>query len=219
MPGPITPAVIRVMAIFENVSGVSEDRVVNSFHFFCADDVNAGHLGDAGARIISLYNDANEGGNPLAYYLSSHLDRGTNKAQVRCYDLGTSEPREAHAQVFTLGAASSSSVNLPNEVCVTTSYYVQRNLPRLRGRFYLGPLNGSSMEDSGGDARVVPALRNDLARALQRIIALDDTLSLGVLSRADNAIKSPIEGGWTDNAFDTQRRRGRSAAVRTQWVA
>jgi hypothetical protein len=109
-------------------------------------------------------------------------------------------------------------VNLPNEVCITVSYFAQRSLPRQRGRIYVGPLNGSAMEDTGGDARVTPQCRSDLAAAFKRLGAFEDALAWAVFSRKDNEARGPIGGGWVDNAFDTQRRRGRDASVRTSWV-
>lgn len=198
--------VMRAMVVFQNSgSALPEDRFVNTWHFVTNDpkDVAAPKIA---ARLAAFYN---AGPNQ---FLSSKVDRGTNKSEVRVYDLDDPIPREPDVQTWTLSAAPSPSGPLPNEVAVCLSFYSGRNLPRSRGRIYLGPLDVNCMASGGADQRFSASFSNTLATAVEQLDN-DSSLLWVVFSRADNDW-GQVTNGWIDNAFDTQRRRGADADAR-----
>jgi hypothetical protein len=122
---------------------------------------------------------------------------------------------------FTLGAAVDGT-RLPGEVAVVLSFHslltdvpeevgATRPGARHRGRIYFGPLNTASLDAS--TATVEPATNAALRGAALSFMALT-TAPWSQWSRAD-AVMRTITGGYVDNAFDTQRRRGIAATART----
>jgi hypothetical protein len=193
--------IYRAMVVFENAeTALPEDRFINTFHFLTMQEHEPSSPLIA-ARLVAFYNN---GPNQI---ISSKVDRGNNKAQVRTYNLSDAMPREPIVTPWTLAPAPSPSGALPNEVAVCVSFYADRNLPRNRGRVFIGPLDRVVMESGSGDMRVSSSYRTTLANAVEQ---LDSTVNVTwcVYSERDGQAK-PVTHGWIDNAFDTQRRRGK----------
>jgi hypothetical protein len=105
-------------------------------------------------------------------------------------------------------------------VAVTASFWSGRNSPRTRGRLYLGPLDRSVISSGTGDVRFGTTYRQAVNAAMSALRSADSAgLAWGVWSETGGLLSYPIDGGWTDDAFDTQRRRGVKAAARTSWVS
>jgi len=85
---------------------------------------------------------------------------------------------------------------------------------------YIGPLH-ILCQDLGpsNDSRPIIEFRNALKAAAEALA--DDAVTLGVtwsiLSRSDGDTK-PVVGGYIDNAWDTQRRRGVEPTSRLGWL-
>lgn len=217
MADPILPDFFRAQAIFHGHSGLPEDVYVNTFVF--RNDVDGQpatvvHQTIAD-QLFGFYNDIHAPGTaPLRSYMSSRTL--TSQFKVKVYDLGQAPPRTPHEREFQMGQMASGA--LPSEVALCLSYYAERNIKRRRGRIYFGPLAQGVIVDAAGEpARPTNALINALAGAGAW---LEDEGFGGVnwhlLSGMDgNAYE--ITGGWVDNAFDTQRRRGEEATARTLW--
>jgi hypothetical protein len=80
---------------------------------------------------------------------------------------------------------------------------------------YLGPLSNISLEleSTTNRVRVIAAARATIAGAAARLI--DSTHGdWMVWSRTDSAVHSVV-GGFVDDAYDIQRRRGERAVGRT----
>jgi hypothetical protein len=120
------------------------------------------------------------------------------------------------------------------------------NRRRQRGRVYIGPLSRASMEDGVGDARIsagaMSAIADGAVAHLQSFVgsASGSTFTWSVFSRSDalglavgeagpateptySALQladgyHAVESVWVDNAYDTQRRRGLVATIRTPGV-
>lgn len=135
-----------------------------------------------------------------------------------------------------------SAQDLPEEVAVCVSYAADAvpNVPagRLRGRLYFGPLNMAALTGLDGAVQVPNSdLLLSLRTAYARFASVMDT-DVGdavVYSRpykGREAIERPgrttlpaiaaragtahnITSVWTDNAWDTQRRRGMRASAKT----
>jgi hypothetical protein len=129
--------------------------------------------------------------------------------------------------VIEVGAVDNGNLAFPNEVAVTFSFHADRTgasehagsgprtAERRRGRVYVGPLSihaGIASTVTGGTV-VNDALITCLQHCGERLLALTDG-PWSVWSRKDTLVR-PVVGGFIDNAFDTQRRRGEKANART----
>ena len=139
--------------------------------------------------------------------------------------------------------AAASTSNLPEEVAIVATFHaaygssperVPGGLPgpegdtrpraRLRGRIYLGPLSSAASNQPANEpARPHINLQNSLVGSMDRLATQLGTDGLRwsvfsptkALEAADiNAGGADVVAGWVDNAFDTQRRRGRRATTR-----
>lgn len=205
----------RAMVIFENASGIPEDRFVNTFYWRAS---IAGQQDDIFTALEGFYNSTHAPGTqPLRYWLSPVVNRGSNLSQVRVYDLADPEPREPTVFTWTLGVSDGTG-GLPNEVACVASFFADRNLPRARGRIYFGPLTRGSMSSDVGDQRVGSGLRNALLGACQNMANLGGGGAITWMQRSTvTGALSAVTGGWIDDAFDTQRRRGQDASNRITW--
>lgn len=90
---------------------------------------------------------------------------------------------------------------------------------RYRGRIYFGPLNeGVDGVTTGGYCHVGATVSADLRGAIRDLA--NDVLAvaqLQVWSRRD-AIMRPVVGGWVDDDYDVQERRGPKRGTKTLWT-
>jgi hypothetical protein len=198
------------MAVFENESGLPEDRFVNTWHFVSSEVDSAARTAIA-AQVISFYNGLATG-QPLATFLSGKIKRTAQASQVRIYNLADVKPREPSIHTFTLEGGDSSQ-DLPNEVAVTMSFYADRNLPRQRGRLYLGPLKLLGVGNGVADSEVGANLKDGIWQGLDAMALVSGNAVWCVYSQMDGVMR-PVSNVWVDNAFDTQRRRGAIASSR-----
>jgi hypothetical protein len=214
-------ATIRVQATFERASGLPEDRVVNTFHV----DTAAIDLPTAAPLIAqafdSFYTGVAQGQSAALRTIMSNVLRNLN---YRMYDLADLAPRVATVVVSPLWTRPPTTIMpMPSEVALVASMYATRNLPRQRGRIYLGPLNVNTHgnpPDAESDVRPYLGVTQDLAAAMKGLTGalVVSGLRLAVYSTVD-ALARGVTAGWVDNAFDTQRRRGGKAATRALWAA
>ena len=109
---------------------------------------------------------------------------------------------------------------LPGEVAACLSYFAGRNLPRRRGRIFLGPLANNALLPTATGPVVEPGFINTVVERAAGLITQSATADVRwhMLSTRDaNAFR--ITGGWMDNAFDTLRGRGAKATERIAWGA
>lgn len=231
-------AVLRATVAFEHVSGLPRDRAVNTFH------VN-GSTAPATLQtiidsLIRFYNLPAVEQNPA---LSAWLASTLTDFVVKVYDVTvepSGPPLAVSAPVARVGATNQS--NLPAEVAACLSYQgtpaaglVQS---RRRGRIFFGPLNSNAMVQAQGQ----PAKPNPIMNALLRAAYMRLTTDIdpvgelviysrpfpgrpeGRFSKSGKPLKPlPARPGstvditqvWTDDAFDTQRRRGERATAKT----
>jgi hypothetical protein len=168
-------------------SNLPEDRRVNVLAF--RDVVGATEYDELAGDLADIYQP-----------FLTNVGTDCASVEVRVYNKADAEPREA------LGSASRavgvSPGGMPYEVACCLSFYSDRNLPRNRGRIFLGPFNGSLTSDRPG------ALRQeilDLATDFANLGGVN--IQWCVWSRRDNAFKQ-VSNAWVDNAWDTIRSRG-----------
>ncbi len=223
MADPIIPGGIRVQHVMPAKSGLPEDRFITTWAFKTLDGLppTAAHLASAADVVTAFFNTVTA---PATVGITAHLSRYINGPAVECrvYRLGDSVPREP--TVFPRPLIISSTSQGPSEVALCASFYATRNLPRRRGRVYVGPLGNTTTSIDQGDGtqptRPSLSLRNSLIGAMTglRTQAAAAGIPWGVLSGLDVEIR-PVTAGWVDNAFDTQRRRGEEASSRLTWAA
>jgi hypothetical protein len=213
------PGIIRASVIFHNVSNLPADRFVNTFHFTgAANDTT--YQGIAG--LLRDFYWTNYQANSLDHWFSPVI----YYPELRMYDLNESDPRTPHgptdAQAWRTGWSPGGSQALPNEVAVTLSYYTDKNAPRKRGRLFIGPLSTMALETpsaSHPDARVDDGLRaavNASAYALAHQLVVPN-VEWVLLSPTAGGSAGAVQKGWCDDAFDTIRKRGAKASVRSAW--
>lgn len=203
---------IRTQAILEKVSGMPEDRVVNTFF-------NVSALG-APTDITNIQDNIADFYAAIdgVVFTSATL---AGSYTLKSYNMDDAPPRApiaTSARSLTMTAGT----GLPGEVAICLSY---RQLPvsggvaaRDRGRIFIGPLAtavvGSLVQ---GDVRptdaALVALRN--AGKAFALACIADGVPWHVWSPTANQ-SSVIEEVSTDNAFDIQRRRGSDPTVRTR---
>lgn len=214
-------AIVRAMFVGHGPSGLPEDRVVNTWHFETATDyATSVDAIEAGLRrFYSADGGAISGvSSPVGTWLSPWVQRDV---ELRFYDLSTPIPRVPAVRGFTLLAATSSSGYAEEvAVCLSLRAVFPPFSARRRGRLYFGPLSSSAVDPASATvpARPSPTFLTDL-----RVSAtwLADQSSLGWAIRSSRPTQNFVQigGGWTDNALDTQRRRGPEPSSRTQWIS
>jgi hypothetical protein len=127
---------------------------------------------------------------------------------VRAYDMDDPIPREPHADV-SVPRPSSPSDPGPREVALCLSYYADRNLPRQRGRMYIGPWNATAMAD-----RPDGILMQRLGTLAEGISGLGGINVQWVQHSEVAGTYSTVTNWWVDNAWDTMRSRGQEASTR-----
>lgn len=232
--------IVLVKAIFESVTGLVEDQVVHDFTFRWDGPIGPtnGELEELTPFLVAFYNDEWGGAAvPLASYLSHELSRSALASRFAYYtveDLGEDAGSPQVVNDWTLDPGAASVASLPAEVAVVLSMNATltdvpervgatRPAARRRGRLYFGPLTTNAMAAGVGSATVQrpsDALQDELRAAAWQlhdsaadIMALNAGLFWSVYSTADLAART-IVAFSTDNAFDTQRRRGSAPTAR-----
>lgn len=205
------------MFVGQLASGLPEDRIVNVFHFQAAEAYSSASFA-ARDQVRDFYTGANTTFS-VGAYLSCYLSRA---AKIVTYDLAEPPPRVPTELAFTLPDATSLN-GLPEEVAVCLSMrgaIPPAAGPRRRGRVYIGPLNQSAYDTAATirPARPIASFITDLTVAATRLQAAGIGGVLWCI-RSERPVENfvPVSGGWVDNAFDTQRRRGPDATERTEW--
>lgn len=232
-------SVLRATATFEHTSGLPRDRSVNTFHFngLISDD----NLVAIRERVRDFYATALPSGGTVGRWLSNVYTGFV----VRIYDVTDEPAGAPLLVSSTFGIPARNGVaNLPSEVACCLSFQgtpmgglVQK---RRRGRIYIGALNDAALANPGNSGaaiqRPASAMRTDFRDAAKRLATgVDPVAEWVVYSRpyaGRDAIVRPgrttlpaiaarpgttvnIDEVWTDDAFDTQRRRGEKATART----
>jgi hypothetical protein len=229
VPDPILTDIYRAQFVMPGKSGLPTDVFVNTW-YFRNDNLPAVTPLAVATQIQGVLDAFYDGldpiGNRVSTYLSPVIDRAGCRVEV--YDLGQTPPRTKYTVASPLLGAVTGALPLPNEVAAVLSFHGAVNTRRQRGRVYVGPLGNSAMAGytaPDNDARILPQLTAAMRdRALN---VRDTTQNVQWVVRSEGGTKPPLDpagtfevvAGWTDNAFDTQRRRGFKATARNVWPA
>lgn len=211
-------------------SGLVADQVVNDFAF--KNQSGSATIGDAAGMIgmVSDFYSEPSAGNRISNYIGENVDRAATH-QMEAYHIVAGPLGSPFYTEDWIGPAApgTANSNLPLEVAAVLSFHADltgiqeeagatRPRARRRGRVYLGPLTTDGVTITDDAPLLGPDLRTAMGAAA---VALKDAAETDwpwcVWSRAD-AILRPVVGGWTDNAPDTQRRRGQESTNRATWA-
>lgn len=215
MPNLISPGLVTAQVVFQGTSNLPNDRYVNTFHF-TRSVLSSGAMTEAeedeiATRLVAFYN-TDYPTFAIANYLSVLIHREADTSQIRIYDMGESEPREPHIHTWTLAAAEGGG-RQPQEAALCMSFYSERNIPRQRGRVYLGPFE--SIATAAATARPDPVLRQVGVNAMEALVASNDIMRWCTLHHTSLVAQQiPVTAGWCDDEWDTQRRRGLKSTSR-----
>lgn len=199
------PATIQVQVSFPRPSGLPQDNIVNTWHFLGTIGTSmADEMANIGPRLDEFYT-----------VVDNYMPLAIGAPTYRGYDLGELKPRQPSQRASFGVDPAGAGATYPNEVALCLSYYATRNLPRQRGRLYLGPFIAAAGEiTTQGDAMPTQFFVDLVANAA---LALKNAAGpLWAVRSVRDGVLRAITNLWIDNAWDTQRRRGTAATVRTR---
>jgi hypothetical protein len=219
-----------VRAVMSAASGLPADAVINDFAFQKSSALTAGDWTTMFDLVDDFYNVTQASGASVGQHISNQIDRGATH-ELQGYVITAPPIGSPAATINWLGPVTNGgATGLPTEVAGVLSFHADltgiaeeagatRPRARRRGRVYIGPLIAGAVDN------VTPPyfLKEStfLATLRQAAVALETAsgaagLPWSVWSRSDATLR-PVVGGWTDNAPDTQRRRGAAASTRVTW--
>lgn len=146
-----------------------------------------------------------------ANYTSGSIDiYAYSKITVKVYDMADAKPRPERAvSIFTPSSWDASTTFGPGQVALCLSFYAGRNLPRTRGRLYLGPWHNGQLA-----ARPSETILQQLLTFGHSLFDVGgENVAWVVHSEVANS-SAPITDIWADDSWDVQRRRKRKATKR-----
>lgn len=206
-------AIWQAQVVFGGTSNLPTDVYVNTWNFEGGE--SATDTANIDDMLWDFYSE-DYGTLPMIDRMGADLYNGD--VNVKIYCMADPEPRVPRATYFHDFNPVSASM-LPAEVTMCLSYQGSQvsgePQARRRGRVFLPPVRATD----NANARPADAYVDDtLAGASQLLAAANASVTWQwiVWSRRDDA-GIPVVGGWIDNAWDTQRRRGFSTSSRLTW--
>jgi len=216
-------------------NGVPADADENTFAWTGPDDPDTA-AADINDALHSFYVATNAAGHAIGNYMAPSVSRVVYPT-IKVYELtdlsgasGLGTPVAVRPLDATIPGNDSAS-GLPAELSVCVSFHgdltglveksgATRPANRHRGRVYVGPLTDGTMVQDGTThvVGVNSTFRGVCADAAGRMLGGVFGVTWCVWSRK-NAALYEVVGGFVDNAFDIQRRRGEDTTARTIWPA
>ncbi len=181
------------------------DRITNSIYF---DDAGLTTDADGLAQDIATL---------FATYRS--LPNGWDRVNVRMYDMAEPTPREIQGEFTHTATTATPDAVGPREVACCLSFHGDRNLPRSRGRIYIGPWWAAQCQERPGSG--VIADLQVLRQGLADIGGADVNWCVFSPTRtgaSSTPVFEQVQGGWVDNEWDTVRSRGLRASARNPYT-
>lgn len=235
-------AFIQATVTLENLTGFSEDSIVNTFAINTAPGWSPiTDIGEVTFPLVRFYNHVQNSGSRLSTFIAESISRGALDSVIRLYDVTAALDGSPHGSpvavdFFTL-LENEASFGLPSEVALVLTTRaegaleapveapdsgdpgtaVDRPRQRLSGRVFVGPFTVSSANHTDAlRSRPVPILRTTLLDAAED---LKDQLGnsghlWSVWSRANEQMVE-ISSVSIDDAWDTMRKRGVPPTTRT----
>lgn len=228
MPIPVHADIYQCQVVWPCVTNRPEDVFTNTLYFVDAAVSPRTHAQVADLLETRMENFFNVAQGGASARITAFMSRAINWSgvTVKVYDLGGAAPRTPEVRTLEL-TTPTNTTGFPNEVAAVLSYRGGAGTtgggsadPRKRGRIFIGPLNqtaGTVTVSTDGDSFLATGLVDSIAKAAD-FLRDDLTDELGWLqySRMNDAFLA-VSGGFVNNNFDTQRRRGLIAPSRTTW--
>jgi len=199
--------------IWEGASQLAEDNYVNTYHFKHV--LGPPEDFDNVRDMLRDFYTSQADGQPTALTAFMTTQALSGNWTIKAYNLDDAKPRYP---VYTDSgtAQMGSGGGLPSEVALVLSFQAEKiageKQSRRRNRVYLGPWDLSSSAYGMASATLVESLLF-AARGLFNAAESSQVWSWKVYSPTDDN-ELPVNDGWVDNAWDTQRRRGLRATAR-----
>lgn len=195
--------------------GVGADAFVNTWYFrTLAGNTAAASAAEANGWLTTFYQaiDAN--------FVSSMS--GT-PAVTKAYNLDDSMPRTPVYE-NSIALTMTGAIPLPPEVacCLSFRATYTSGVPkgRRRGRVYLGPFNTTNVDSNGRPASALRSAISTAAGALLTSSQASTTTVWQVHSQfVGESSTQNVVGGWVDDDWDIQRRRGLELTTRSTFGA
>lgn len=211
-----------VQNIFQLGTNLPEDVVVNNFIFRNMNVLDFQTAQERAAdAVMEFFNNASAPQvgptvphtGSLIGLMGDHVVSWTQKV----YDLGHA-PGDRLPTTFVRTGADfpnrSTSAKLPNEVAVCLSLQTTHTGKSGKGRVYLGPFVAAIGESTTGGLVPTEPFRARVAAQADRLRSGNgQDMEWHVYSTVKNRMQRVL-GGWVDDAFDTQRRRGQDPTER-----
>lgn len=214
---------VRAQITLQGESGIAEDQFVNTIYFLDAAPYASFPFDAVTAAVSRFYNETvvGAGGTALAGFLSGFV---APAASIRFYDMLAAEPRVPTVKPFDLTLTNSNG-DLPEEVAICASFHGAPPVTnRRRGRIYLGPFNVAALAGDTTTGGNLPSRPNGgtlavIRGAMARLKGDFDAASTVWVIRSSRPATNYVDvvGGWVDDAWDTQRRRGVDPTSRLRW--
>nr|CRY96581.1 hypothetical protein [uncultured prokaryote] len=151
------------------------------------------------------------------------IDINAAASRIKWYNLEEPEPRVPLLELPMKPFVTANS-SLPAEIAIVSSFEALplngvRQSTR-RNRVYLGPLSQEVVGFSNNAARVPAAVQTAITDAASNLAlnSFDQPRWTWVVYSPTTGASTPVQRGWVDDAWDSQRRRGIEASTRTNWV-
>lgn len=213
---------VRCQVTLPNEDTIPSDAAMNTWHFGTNEVDPADALAEIATRLEAFYTLALADASPCL----------TGFIEGLFYNLAEAPPRVPIGD-FNVSFITPTGQPLPNECAIVLSYRANpvSGIPaaRLRGRIYLGPFNTTAVANSTGGAVVDSGTQLGVTTAAEALAAANDSTATWVIFSPTTAGAPPwtqpeleaasheVTGGFVDNAWDTQRRRGIASTVRVPW--
>ena len=202
-------ALYRALVTIPAVSQNPDDAVTNQWHFDCDTeaDIDGPQMG-----LENFY----EG-------ISSHMSAllADTGITTEWYRLSDPTPRRP-VRIDTWTVNDWGIGTMPTEVALVLSFQAEpvSGLPqsRRRNRVYLGPISSNEFTGSGLVGAGFIADVQAQATGLLDFSNAQAPWTWAIFSPTDGT-GADVNNGWVDNAWDTQRRRGKAATMRGVWQA
>ncbi len=233
----MTQGLFKAVVVLAPKSGLPEDERVNDF-YFVQYDLGTGTnetVDDIRDRLVSFYNTIHAPATKsISQLLGDQVSRATNACSIVCYEKNLAFPdglwgSPAGVRNFTMGVADVTE-GLPAEVAIGLSFHADlddvpetaanptpppltiRPAARRRGRVYLGPWSRTNVlgaDVATGDGIPATMVLNVIANSAGFLLAQNTGVDLKWSTWSPTGSEyHDVVGGYVDNAFDTQRRRG-----------
>lgn len=204
---------LRFMVHFPSITGTPEDVVVNTWHFRTPDTLTA--TMQAVIDQLRARYDAIIGHYPGGISFTT--------ATVKVYNMNTPAPRPPIYEVLLGSTANPTGESGPSEVALALSFHSLRiaGFPpaRGRGRIYFGPFDGLTCSHPRPPQTLIDDLHAFGTLLLQASQGATWDWIIWSQAQADQPVGSnfadtTVIGGFVDNSWDNQRRRGIDPTVK-----